>query len=1670
MKKSIFHLLLVSFCLFFAGKNPISAQILTQNWINFSQSYYKLSVAQTGIYRITKSDIDALNLGNINPKQMQIFFRGKEQAIFVQGESDNTFDANDYIEFYGKRNDGTQDVGLYVASFEQMNPYYNLYSDTTAYFLTYNLTNSQGKRMVQSPSQTMQASNVAYHWAEDVKFFAERYTLGQNYRIGTNEFIYLAESDQGEGWVSNPIDANSSRDFSFVTPNFYNANPALVPKLEVTLAGNTIDAYRYQVWIGSSVNSLRLVRDATGYSHEKKLVVENVLLSDFGANTIVRVTCPNGSGVGGIVVAYTKITYPQNYVANGNNPYYFNVPNTNNANNFLQINNTPNNCTLYNITNEDNISLPFVQNNNGNIQTIINGAIPNKLYLHNNQPLSVLKKERIFFQQITNPAQYNYLIVSHPKLRIPLNGQDMVQAYANFKATPTGGSFAPLVMNIDMLYNQFAYGEKTPLAIRRFAEYMYQNRPVNNPVRYMFLMGKSVALPDKYNNLNVRQNPIHFSMDLVPTGGVPASDNVLVAGFNNTGTPHPDIPIGRLSVSNPDKIKNYLDKVMEHESTDNTLWQKNFIHLTGGNNATEQVLFRSYADFFKTIAEGLYLGARVSSASKTTTNPVELLNISDLVNRGVGLITFFGHSSINTTDLEIGYASDDLQNYRNKGKYPMVFTNGCQLGGIFSDAVTLSEDWVLTKDRGSIGFVAHSFFGYSIPLYEYTARFYTLSFQDLSLIGKPIGNLLKENARLSPDNVVDKSTAQQMILQGDPSIRFVNADKVDYYTANNQLYLESYDNKPITASTDSFKLKIIVSNLGRIQPNQNLSVRVKRTYSNGTVTTLLNPTGYPYIRYRDTLTFVLKRENALDAFGLNRIQVELDYLNLIDEIREDNNSGILEFFFPKVGVIPVYPPEYSIQNVQPVNLRFLASSGTNEGKNFVVEIDTVATFNSSAKRASIIPAGSQGNWEVNLLTDNSTDSTVYFWRVNYAEEIGNPNAIWGESSFIYIKNSSEGWSQSRYTQLPKAQLNQMVRDDNAQRINFAKLSKPLIVKTIGGNPIGIDTNYVKSNTFVDFFGPQISGTNECGINTIVCMAFDKTTGNPYLVNAINSCGQVLKLANFYNNAQIVGGALQSFLAQVSAGDFVLFFTKGNIDFSSWSSNNFNVFGQIGGNPNKYNTLQNAHPYIILGKKGGAMGSAYEVTASNPTTAKMEKIQFNGAIEVPQYYGTITSSVIGPATKWKEVIHTIKKENPSDYYRLEVFGMDENRNISALPVATVNSLSFNIANISATQYPYMVLKATMADTLQKTAPQLKKWMVLYDGVPEGMIDVAKIGAVNYVVPPKDEAEDFKLDFAFTNIGNVTFLVDSLNVTFTIRNKQTLAQTITTKKIKAPALRESTRFDFWVRTLGLGGNYELKVFVNPYLTLEYYYENNVLTVPFTIRKDVAPPLLDVAFDGKKIMDGEIVSPNPLITVALRDNNRNVPMNTSNLLVALKRPCQTCDFEDINPSQPLVTYSIQNGVLQFNIQRENLPNGIYTLRAQGTDGAGNRAGSTPYTIRFEVVNEATVTNVYPYPNPFSSHTRFVFTLTGKEIPDEIKIQIMTVSGRVIREITQAEIGTIRVGNNITDYMWDGTDEFGDKLANGVYLYRVIMRAKGQDLDLRSTAGDKAFKNGIGKLYIAR
>ena len=239
------------------------------------------------------------------------------------------------------------------------------------------------------------------------------------------------------------------------------------------------------------------------------------------------------------------------------------------------------------------------------------------------------------------------------------------------------------------------------------------------------------------------------------------------------------------------------------------------------------------------------------------------------------------------------------------------------------------------------------------------------------------------------------------------------------------------------------------------------------------------------------------------------------------------------------------------------------------------------------------------------------------------------------------------------------------------------------------------------------------------------------------------------------------------------------------------------------------------------------------------------------------------------------------------------------------------------------------------------------------------------------------------------------------------------------------------------------------------------------------DTKNPLLDVVFDGRHITNMEIVSPNPSITITSSDENKFYYLDDpSYFKVKLKEP-GSATYRELDVTSDTFNFVAAKGPndkskLIFNPL--NLKDGIYELAVTVRDAKGNFASDEDYKISFQIITKSTITNVYPYPNPFTTKTKFIFTLTGEKVPEYFKIAVISVSGTVVKEITLDDLGPINIGNNITKYEWDGTDTYGDKLANGVYLYKVTAKLNGKDIELIETAGDSFFKKGFGKLYIMR
>ncbi|ALD20604.1 hypothetical protein AM218_04415 [Hymenobacter sp. DG25A] len=1172
--------------------------------------------------------------------------------------------------------------------------------------------------------------------------------------------------------------------------------------------------------------------------------------------------------------------------------------------------------------------------------------------------------------------------------------------------------------------------------------------------------------------------------NLVPTTTRAASDIFFSADWE-TGSYLAKIPTGRIAARTSTDVLNYLNKVKEHEALGNEAWRKNVLHMAGGEDKAQQAQFLAYMNKYKKRVEAPLFGGKVV---RTITRTLEgdyqrfpvFVNIAAELNAGLSLITYFGHGSPTVFDLNVGNPNDPVNNYNNKGKYPVFIINGCAAGQAFSASPnSVGEVWTLAPERGAIGFLADSDFGYEHQLDYYCDNLYKALFNDPAWYGKPIPVVFREVARQVleqfPGDPHAVSLAMNTIWQGDPTLSLYAPDKPDYATDDTRLEVAPVTGQTkVQATSSSFLLKIGASNLGKLT-RDSLHISITREYpsangrANDVITRVFRPLS------RDSVLTV-EIANTGNVFGQNRFTVLLDYPGKVDELNEGNNQASLTYNFLQGGVTLLSPIEFAIVPSNSVHLVAQNNDPLAAPRAFEFELDTVPTFNSPAVQRTSVTASVAPEWRPTL-SGSAKDSVVYYWRLRFKDPQGDETQEWAVSSFRVIENSPQGWSQSHYGQFARNDAQGLRVIAPASEWKFEEIKKTLTLKTGGG---GSTTG--NGITFKSIFGIQVGDeptyNANCGTNqaNILIAIFNPTTlervmdiaGGPYL-----QCGKDPDMYYHFGDVNTTARRTQltTFLNNIPEGYYVAAVSLNRVKFSTFPATLKAAFATVGSA--LIDNLQDSDPFVLLGQKGLAAGKAQEIMAdlTSATPRYDQVITLSAPIKTLGTSGVLTSTRIGPAQDWGTLFHEIST-TATGTYTLKVLGVNA-EGASQVLYEKVQGKQFNLSEVSAKDYPYLQLELQVQDEQSRKAPQLKQWLVTYQGFPEGLVrrDLATAGSYEAATLEKQAASgSITVPVVFQNVSTLDFS-DKVKAVATVRNGNTVSPEVTLTSPRILKADSTVTYLFKLDVAGLTGATSVHVDVNPKLLPELYYFNNQLDLTFNAADKNLPPTLDVAFDGQHILNGDIVSPSPIITAVLHDEDKvRAVKDPNNFQLLLTRPGGTV-AERIDMNSPAVTFRTDaaKGTAQVEYRPEKLADGVYKLQVQGTDVNGTQAAVERYEVSFEVINASTITNIYPYPNPVTNKTRFVFTMTGAELPRDMKIQIMTLTGKVVREIMMAELGPLHIGNNISQFAWDGTDEFGDRLANGTYLYRVIMDQPGQ-FERRRTAGDKAFKKDWGKLVLLR
>jgi hypothetical protein len=214
----------------------------------------------------------------------------------------------------------------------------------------------------------------------------------------------------------------------------------------------------------------------------------------------------------------------------------------------------------------------------------------------------------------------------------------------------------------------------------------------------------------------------------------------------------------------------------------------------------------------------------------------------------------------------------------------------------------------------------------------------------------------------------------------------------------------------------------------------------------------------------------------------------------------------------------------------------------------------------------------------------------------------------------------------------------------------------------------------------------------------------------------------------------------------------------------------------------------------------------------------------------------------------------------------------------------------------------------------------------------------------------------------------------------------------------------------------------------------------------------PQIKAYMNDEKFVDGGISNQNPVLIVKLSDSSGINTVGTGighDIVATLDNDNKK--FFILNDFYQGDLNSYQQGVVHF--QLPVLEPGSHSIKIKAWDVLNN---SNEVMLDFIVAKdeEIVLSHVLNYPNPFTTSTHFWFEHNKPGQDLRVKVQIFTLTGRVIKSIKQ----TINTpGNRSSELEWNGRDEYGDKVGRGVYLYKLSV-----------TSAENKKKETTGKLVV--
>lgn len=781
-----------------------------------SGRWYKIAVTGNGVYKIDQALLNQLgmNVSSINPNNIRIYGNGggmlpalnsapriddlSEIAIEVTGAGDNSFDAGDYILFYGEG----QTVWEYNTNTGRYTHTVNQYSDTTYYFITADL--GAGKRISnQSPS------------SETPTYTATTFT---DYALHEKDEINLIRS--GSTWFGEKFDILTEYSFSFNFPNittstpvkasigiagFYQANASANYNLKYS--GSNIGTFSIP---GVGINPLYVAGAYTTY---------NVDFNATSATIPLTITKLTSSAQGWL--DYIELTAKRNLNFTGQQMQFRSVDGVGTGQITKFIVGNASGIRIWDITDHQNVANQQFNLNGLQAEFSLATPVVREFIAFNGAAYGTpIPVGAVDNQNLHATAQVDMVIVSAPQFLNQAN--QLADLHRN------NDNMTVVVTTPQAIYNEFSSGSRDILAIRSFVRMLYKRaQTADEQPQYLLLFGDG-SYDNKFR-LSENSNfiPTYETEESLNIIGSQTADDYYGLLDDNEGqyiaVEAIDIGLGRIPCSTVGQAQTVVDKITDYVNVAGQRDWRNIItffaddqdsgaHLDQANSIsgliTDATNSATYYPSFN--VDKVFFDSYVQESTSGGQRYPEVKDIlNKRVNKGDLIINYTGHGG------EAGWAAEkilelsDIDTWTNKYNLPAFVTATCEFSKFDDPARTSAGEYVLINDNGGICLFTTTRVVYSQPNFTLNTKFYQKLLTDLKAGSRPRMGDLYKFTKVAMAQQGD-GNSRNFTLLGDPAVRL-------NYPIHDVVTTEINGNPVTQTSIDTIKALQLVTVKGYIK-------------------------------------------------------------------------------------------------------------------------------------------------------------------------------------------------------------------------------------------------------------------------------------------------------------------------------------------------------------------------------------------------------------------------------------------------------------------------------------------------------------------------------------------------------------------------------------------------------------------------------------------------------------------------------------------------------------------------------------------------------------------------------------------------------------------------------------------------------------------------------------